>query len=169
MFNLVSEWYLTAPPGAIWGILEKPELWPQWWPQIRCVRTLVAGGEKDLGAVRRTWWNSVLPYGFVIDFTTRVVDKPLLLGVEAAGDLVGKGRWELHAIPVGTRVRYLWQVYPHKAWMRWLSPLLAPVFRWNHHALMRRGAAGMARQLGVELTDYRALKATTKAGRRRPV
>lgn len=158
-FQLVSEWHLAASPEAVWGVLETPEGWPRWWPAIRRVELLHQGGENDEGAVRRTWWSSRLPYGFVIDFTTRVAEKCHLLAVEANGDLVGMGRWELAAIPVGTRVRYTWQVWPHKRWLRWLAPLLAPVFVWNHHAVMREGARGMAHQLGVELIDYR--KGTT--------
>jgi hypothetical protein len=87
--------------------------------------------------------------------TTRVAEKPQLMVGEAAGDLNGLGRWELTAIPVGTRVRYTWDVVLKKAWMRVFAPLLAPVFAWNHHRVMRAGAAGMARRLGGELIDYR--------------
>ncbi|MFN3749931.1 MAG: SRPBCC family protein [Thiobacillus sp.] len=154
-FELVSEWHLAAPPEAVWQVLEATEAWPQWWPEVRRVDLLKPGDENDEGAVRRTWWKSRLPYGFVIDFITRAADKPHLLAVGAHGDLVGMGRWEIAAIPVGSRVRYVWQVAPHKPWMRWLAPLLAPLFAWNHHAVMRDGAAGMARWLGVELIDYR--------------
>lgn len=157
-FHLVSEWYLAAPPGAVWAVLDAPEAWPQWWPEIQRVQALASGGSDREGAIHRTWWTSRLPYGFVMDFTTRAVEKPQLLVVEATGDLVGIGRWELAAVPVGTRVRYTWQVFPHKVWMRWSAPLLAPLFAWNHHAVMRDGAAGMARRLGVELIDYRRLE-----------
>lgn len=157
-FELVSEWHLAAPPDAVWGVLAAAQDWPQWWPEVRRVDLLAAGAHNDEGAVRRTWWTSRLPYGFVIDFTTRAAEKPRMLAVEASGDLAGMGRWELEPIPVGTRVRYVWQVQPHKTWMRWLAPLLAPVFAWNHHAVMRDGAAGMARRLDVELIDYRTLK-----------
>lgn len=157
-FELVSEWHLAASPEAVWQVLEDSEAWPQWWPEIRRVQLLLAGGANDEGAVRRTWWTSHLPYGFVIDFVTRAAEKPCLLAVEATGDLQGMGRWEIAAIPVGARVRYVWQVTPTKTWMRWLAPLLSPLFAWNHHAVMRDGAAGMAKRLAVELIDYRRLK-----------
>ncbi|MFN3543952.1 MAG: SRPBCC family protein [Thiobacillus sp.] len=154
-FRIVSEWHLAAPPDAVWAVLEAAEDWPRWWPEIRRVQLLQQGGDEDEGVVRRTWWTSHLPYGFVIDLTTRAAERPYLLAVEASGDLVGMGRWEIAAIPVGTRVRYVWQVSPHKVWMRWLAPFLLPLFAWNHHAVMKDGAAGMARWLGVELIDYR--------------
>lgn len=157
-FHLVSEWHLATPPEAVWAVLDSPELWPQWWPEISRIETLKTGGHNDEGAVRRTWWTSRLPYGFVIDFTTRAAEKPKLLVVDASGDLIGMGRWELTAISAGTCVRYTWQVFPHKTWMRVLAPILAPLFSWNHHAVMRNGAIGMARQLEVELIDYRNLK-----------
>ncbi len=157
-FQLVSEWHLAAAPEDVWEVLGEAESWPQWWPDIRRVQRLRPGAENDEGAVRRTWWTSHLPYGFVIDFTTRAAERPHLLVLEASGDLVGMGRWEIDAIPFGTRVRYVWQVLPHKAWMRRMAPFLAPVFAWNHHAVMRDGAVGMARHLGVELIDYRKLK-----------
>lgn len=159
-FHLESEWHLSAPPDAVWAVLTEPESWPGWWPQIARVERVVAGAANDEGAVRRTWWTTRLGYGFVIDFTTQVAEKPYLIVLAANGDLRGIGRWELSPIPIGTRVRYVWQVVPARRWMRWSAALLAPLFAWNHHAVMRRGAAGMARRLDAELMDYRAVKRT---------
>jgi hypothetical protein len=38
-------------------------------------------------------------------------------------------------------------------------PLLAPVFAWNHHAVMRAGGEGLARHLGVPWLGFRAAQA----------
>jgi hypothetical protein len=35
--------------------------------------------------------------------------------------------------------------------MRRLKPLAAPIFRWNHNAVMRAGAVGLARHLHTTL------------------
>jgi hypothetical protein len=35
--------------------------------------------------------------------------------------------------------------------MRRLKPLMAPVFRWNHDAVMRAGTVGLARYLNTKL------------------
>lgn len=93
-------------------------------------------------------------YIFVLDFFTRVSENPHLLVQEVSGDLVGMGRWEITAIPIGCRVRYVWQVNLHKGWMRRLAPLLSLTFNWNHHAAMKHCASGMAQRLGVELIDF---------------
>jgi hypothetical protein len=45
-------------------------------------------------------------------------------------------------------VTYVWRVQLRQRWMRLLAPLLAPVFRWNHDAVMRAGEAGLRRHLG---------------------
>jgi uncharacterized protein YndB with AHSA1/START domain len=155
-FDLVSEWHLAAPPEDIWPLLTRAESWPGWWPYVRKVELLEPGDADDRGALRRTVWASRLPYGFTLLTRTRNIEKNRLLVVEAGGDLSGEGCWELAPIPVGTRVRYTWKVQV-SGWMRALSFLLFPVFVWNHHAVMRAGAEGMARELGVELIDYRKL------------
>ena len=153
-FHLVSEWHLSAPPEAVWEVLAATEDWPDWWTYVRKVELLRAGADSGEGAVRRIRWGSALPYGLTLEVTTRVAEKPQLMVGEASGDLTGLGRWELAAIPVGTRVRYTWDVVLERSWMRACAPFLAPVFAWNHHRVMRAGAAGMARRLGAELIDY---------------
>jgi len=155
-FDLVSEWHLAAPPEAVWPLLTEVEKWPAWWPYVRQVELLEPGDEVGLGARRRTVWTSRLPYGFAIITRTRSIEKNRSLVVDANGDLSGQGSWELASIPVGTRVRYSWKVQV-AGWMRALSFVLSPVFVWNHHAVMQAGAEGMARELGVELIDYRRL------------
>jgi hypothetical protein len=36
-------------------------------------------------------------------------------------------------------------------WMNAVAPVARPVFEWNHHAIMRWGAEGLARRLGARL------------------
>jgi hypothetical protein len=46
---------------------------------------------------------------------------------------------------------YEWDVRTARAWMNWLAPVARPAFAWNHDAVMRQGAEGLARLLGVPL------------------
>jgi hypothetical protein len=69
----------------------------------------------------------------------------------ARGQLDGMGTWELSAEGETTRVRYIWCVDLTTRWMRFIAPVAAPVFRWNHDGVMRAGARGLARHLGVRL------------------
>lgn len=163
-FVLLSRWKLAAPPEVVWELLRSPEEWPQWWPYVRSVTLVRPGTEDDLGARRRFVWGSLLGYGLALDITTtRVLRHRELEGV-AGGDLDGVGTWELAPWAAGTRVGYRWEVDLRKRWMRLAAPLLAPVFAWNHHAVMRAGARGMARRLGCGLEAYEALDAGRIAG-----
>ena len=65
------------------------------------------------------------------------------------GHLRGEGIWLLRTDGPFTDVTYVWRVELDKPWMRWLAPLLAPVFRWNHDSVMRAGGAGLARHLAT--------------------
>ena len=73
--------------------------------------------------------------------------------LEGLGELDGVGTWELMPDGDTTHVRYTWCVDLGSRWMRIAAPLMAPVFRWNHNGVMKAGARGLARHLGVELLD----------------
>jgi len=158
-FVLVSRWTIGAPPASVWALLSTPEDWPQWWRYVRAVTLLRSGADDGLGAQRRFVWGSPLGYGLGLDITTtRVVGQSELEG-HAGGDLDGVGTWRLAAREHGTQVSYRWEVDLRKRWMRIAAPLLAPLFAWNHHRVMRAGARGMARRLGCRLEGYEACAA----------
>ena len=62
-------------------------------------------------------------------------------------------RWELSQAGEITTIRYFWDVEPTRAWMRALSPLLRPVFVWNHRSMMRNAARGLSQMMGVTLVS----------------
>ncbi|EHR69297.1 hypothetical protein BurJ1DRAFT_0406 [Burkholderiales bacterium JOSHI_001] len=148
-FDLVSHWRLHAPVEAVWAALAQPEDWPRWWPGLRAVHTLHPGRPGGLGSVRRMEWDTGLPYRLCIDVEAVEVLRPERLRGRASGMLQGEGIWLLRSQAGVTDVTYLWRVELRARWMRWLAPLLAPLFRWNHQQLMRAGAAGLARHLGA--------------------
>jgi hypothetical protein len=71
----------------------------------------------------------------------------------ARGQLNGEGLWEFSPDEKSTRVRYTWRVNLGDPWMRRLKPVLRAVFRWNHNAVMRAGAVGLARHLHTTLVE----------------
>ena len=169
-FQLVSHWHLAAPIDAVWEAIKATEQWPRWWPYVKRVDELKRGDADGVGAVRHMTWSSRLPYGVAFDIEVIESRRPRLLSARARGQLNGQGTWELTPDGDTTRVRYTWCVdlttrwmrfmapiaapvfrWNHDAVMRAVAPLAAPVFRWNHNGVMRAGAQGLARHLGGRL------------------
>jgi uncharacterized protein YndB with AHSA1/START domain len=148
-FDLVSHWRLAAPRERVWQALTHPEEWPLWWPFVRSVQTLRRGGDDGLGSVRRIEWATRLPYDVCIEVEAVEVLEQERLRARSSGQLSGEGLWLLSEADGFTSVTYVWRVSLERPWMRLVLPLLAPVFRWNHGAVMRAGETGLARHLGT--------------------
>lgn len=146
-FELVSHWRIDAPVERVWAALTDTGTWPAWWPYVRRVQTLREGGADGLGAVRRIEWGTRLPYRIVIEVeAVESLPRQRLKG-RSRGQLEGEGLWLLRPAAGQTLVSYHWRVVLTRRWMRWLAPLLAPVFRWNHDGVMRAGEAGLRQRL----------------------
>ncbi len=146
-FHLITEWRLDAPVEAVWQVLTEVEDWPNWWPAVIGVEVIEPGDDTGVGSLRRMTWRTALPYALSFDMrTTRVMPKTLIEG-QTSGELDGIGRWTLAEYEGGTHVRYDWIVAVSKPWMRWLAPVLRPVFAWNHEEVMDWGLAGIKRKL----------------------
>ena len=150
-FQLVSRWHVAAPIDAVWEALKATAEWPCWWRYVNSVQEIEPGDADGLGAVRHIAWRSRLPYGVAFDVEVVELQRPRLMRGVARGQLNGVGVWELEPDGPTTRVRYTWCVDLNRRWMRLVAPLAAPVFRWNHNGVMRSGAQGLARHLGVRL------------------
>lgn len=150
-FVLLSRWRIAAPVRAVWQSLSDSQGWPLWWPYVRSVRLLRQDSRGEVGSERRIEWGSALGYGLTLDVTTtRIVKDREIEGI-AHGDLDGVGLWRLDSDGNVTLVTYRWAVSLRKPWMRQLLPVLRPVFAWNHNAVMRAGARGLARHLAAPL------------------
>jgi hypothetical protein len=64
---------------------------------------------------------------------------PTKLVSRIQGDFVGHGTWTITATERGTRAVLEWEVEVRKGIVRHLTPLLRPVFAWNHHRAMCKG------------------------------
>jgi uncharacterized protein YndB with AHSA1/START domain len=152
-YSFVTRWYIDAPIERVFAAIEDAPAWPYWWKAVVAVETLQKGGDDGVGHVARSVWRSAL--GYRLQFDARVIKKvaPEELEVEAAGDLVGRGRWHLAREGTGTIVLYAWDVTTSRRWMNVLAPLLRPAFAWNHAVAMRSGGEGLARLLGARFED----------------
>jgi len=151
-YRFVTHWEVDAPIDRVWDAISHSERWPSWWPNVKSVVELEKGDAQGIGSLRRYVFTTRLPYDLAFEMRTTLVEPPSVLEGNATGELEGSGHWELTADGDRTRVRYTWAVRTTKAWMNLLAPIAGPVFEWNYHAVMREGAEGLARLLGVKVT-----------------
>jgi hypothetical protein len=150
-FELHTEWRLDAPIDRVWELIATTEHWPGWWPAVIRVQRLEPGDAQGLGAIDRMHWRTALPYTLSFDIETVAIEKHRAIEGRAFGELDGTGLWTFEEAPGGVIARYLWRVEVTKPWMRLMAPLLAPVFAWNHHKVMRWGEAGAKKRLSAPL------------------
>jgi hypothetical protein len=146
-YNWVSVWDIGAPRPAVWAAISRPEDWPRWWRFVDTVELLRPGDADGVGAARRLVWRTRLPYRIRLEVITLAVDPERLLRVQALGDAAGEGTWRFADTGAGTRVEYEWRIRMDCPWMRRLAPLAAPLYRWNHDAVMAAGGIGLAHYL----------------------
>ncbi len=84
-----------------------------------------------------------LPYTLLMTLEATVLEPGKVVEVRTYGDLEGVWRATLSGEGDGTRVDIIEEVMARKPLIRFLSPLLKPVFAWNHYWTTPRGEAGL--------------------------
>jgi hypothetical protein len=132
-YQFVTHWKVRGPIRLVYDILKDGEHYDRWWKPAY-VRTDVVGNRKVRAMVR-----AKLPY--TLDFTTELVreDPPREIEIRASGELSGRGLWKLEENSGDVAVTFYWDVRAEKPWVKFLSPLLRPLFKWNHDWVMRAG------------------------------
>jgi hypothetical protein len=148
LYTFHSTWNLAAPQSKVWQTLTTtPFDWDKWWPELKDVRNmrLVKGLS---GTTFSCTWQSPTGYRLKSDITIgEIVDKRQVT-LQAEGDLRGTVTCQLSEPSAGhTRIEIDWRVQTTKRWMNYLTPLLKPVFIYNHHAVMRSGEQGLQNYL----------------------
>ena len=153
-YSFVTRWRAAAPAERVWDAIIRSDEWPQWWRAVTRVQVLAPGDpQTGIGRDIRLTWRTQLPYGFTFDVKAVRIEPYQLLEGQARGDLEGMGLWTLTRDGDGTLVQYDWNVRTNKGWMNALAPLLRPAFAYNHNVVMRWGKEGLAKRLGVRVTE----------------
>ena len=129
---------MPASADAVYDLLSCPREYPNWWGDA------FLEGEGDPGPAApgkraRLVTRGLLPYRLRWELICVEAQAPRLLVSRIQGDFVGEGVWTLTPVDGGTRVVLEWRVEVRKRLIRHLTPLLRPVFAWNHRWAMRRG------------------------------
>ena len=140
-YLFVDEWDVAAPQEAVFDAVARSRTYPEWWTPVY----IEVDGDEDpgLGARSRQHFKGRLPYHLRTEAQIVEFDPPRLVRAEVQGDLRGTGIWTLTPSAAGTHVRFDWQVYADRPLLRRLTPLLRPLFRWNHNWAIARAMQGL--------------------------
>jgi uncharacterized protein YndB with AHSA1/START domain/mannose-6-phosphate isomerase-like protein (cupin superfamily) len=140
-YVFADEWDVAAPQQAVFDAIADARTYPQWWRPVYL--DVDADGPAELGKQSRQHFKGRLPYHLHTRSTVVALDAPRTVTAEVDGDLRGRGTWTLTPTATGTHVRFDWQVHADRKLLRVLTPLLRPVFRWNHNWAIARAMEGL--------------------------
>jgi quercetin dioxygenase-like cupin family protein/uncharacterized protein YndB with AHSA1/START domain len=140
-YVFVDEWDVDAPVDAVFDAIADARTYPMWWRPV--YHDVEAEGPPALGQVSRQHFKGRLPYH--LNTTSRITrfDPPHVVVGEVEGDLRGRGVWTVTPNGRGTHVRFDWTVHADRRLLRTLTPVLRPVFRWNHNWAIARAMDGL--------------------------
>jgi uncharacterized protein YndB with AHSA1/START domain len=140
-YLFVDEWNVDAPPEAVFDALADATTYPTWWRPVYIDTT--TDGPPGLGRTSQQHFKGRLPYHLHTSSTITRYERPSIVGADVVGDLRGRGLWTLTPRDGGTHVRFDWRVNAEKPIVRALTPVLRPLFRWNHAWAIARAQEGL--------------------------
>ncbi len=140
-YVFVDEWDVDAPQEAVFQALADARTYPTWWTPI--YREVEADGPPAVGRVARQKFRAKLPYTLSTVSTIVRLEAPREFEVDVDGDLRGRGVWTLTAADGKVHVRFDWTVKADRPLLRILTPVLRPLFRWNHNVAIKRAIVGL--------------------------
>jgi hypothetical protein len=140
-YSFMSRWVVRAPIKTVGTVLLRHEDWSSWWHGLETVE--VTHTSNPIGAEFACTWRSHLGYRLRLVLTVTEYIPNHYIAFTSHGDLVGKGSFDLESHGNDTHITILWRVVTTKKWMNLATPLLRPIFVYNHHLLMKQGEAGI--------------------------
>lgn len=140
-YVFIDEWDADAPIDAVFDALADARTYPEWWRPVYL--TTEADGPPEIGRVSQQHFKGRLPYKLRTTSQIVALERPRRVEAEVEGDLSGRGIWTLTPTDSGTHVRFDWHVNADRPLLRYLTPVLRPLFRWNHNWAIARAIEGL--------------------------
>jgi len=134
-YVFVDEWDVDAPQERVFDALADARTYPDWWTPI--YKEVRSDGPPEVGRASTQRFSAKLPYTLETVSTIDSMERPNAFEVDVVGDLRGHGAWTFEPRDGKVHVRFDWRVHADRALLRYLTPLLRPVFRWNHNEAIK--------------------------------
>ncbi|HEX2037396.1 MAG TPA: SRPBCC family protein [Chloroflexota bacterium] len=147
-YDFLTTWRVEGTLEEVADILQDVGSLTRWWPAVYLeVEELHPGDERGLGREVMLHTKGWLPYTLRWGFRIVEVSYPMGFALEPWGDFTGRGEWTLRQQGPWVVVTYRWQVRANKPLLRWLTPVLRPIFEANHRWAMATGETSLRLEL----------------------
>jgi len=150
-YNFLTVWKFDAPLEKIYNAIHNADEYHLWWKGQSKVETIRRGDALGVGSVKKFRTRSLLPYTLTYTGTVLEVEPLKKVVGTTTGELEGRGTWVFETENELAVVKYYWVVKTNSRFMNVLTPIMKPVFEWNHDVVMRWGAEGLAKYLSCNL------------------
>jgi uncharacterized protein YndB with AHSA1/START domain len=140
-YRFVDRWFVPGPVDEVYERIGDTLTYPSWWGDV-FVRVEGDGGPPRPGRHVRIVSRGYLPYLLRWEAEITTVDPPRGFAFTMTGDFVGAGSWSFEPSDGGTTATFDFRPRVEKPVVKYLTPLLRPLFRTNHTWAMRRGERG---------------------------
>lgn len=147
-YHFITYWRVESTVEEVSEIISNAPDLMRWWPSVYLdVRELEPGDAQGIGKTVSLYTKGWLPYTLRWQF--RVIESryPRGFTLEAWGDFDGRGIWTFEPDGDWVNIIYDWQIRADKPLLRYLSPLLKPVFAANHRWAMAKGEESLKLEL----------------------
>ena len=140
-YVFLDEWDVDAPQEAVFEALADARTYPDWWKPVYI--EVDVDGPPEVGRTSTQHFKGRLPY--TLKTTSEIVryEPPSEFEVSVVGDLTGRGVWKLTPGDERVHIHFDWRVIADRPLLRYLTPVLRPVFRWNHNWSIARAREGL--------------------------
>ncbi|MFN8638498.1 MAG: SRPBCC family protein [Dehalococcoidia bacterium] len=164
-YHFTTHWYaLNSTLDEVSAVLADAADLPRWWPSVYLQTCVTKPGDaRGVGREVELYTKGWLPYTLRWTFRLTENNAPRGMAVDAWGDFVGRGVWIFEQAGPDVHIVYDWRVRAEKPLLRFLSPLLKPVFAANHRWAMARGEESLRLELQRRRATSEAARALIKA------
>lgn len=146
-YYMPTNWRVKGDIREVYEVCSNFKDYDRWWPEVY-LNIQVAGTDEETGnEVYALLTRGKLPYKLRWQSCKTAENAPHSLSLKASGDLAGHGTWKFEQDGEYVNVRFDWYVNAGKPMLKWLSPVMKPMFRSNHYWAMDRGLESLEREL----------------------
>ncbi|MGB2952012.1 MAG: SRPBCC family protein [Gaiellaceae bacterium] len=146
-YQFLSTWPV---PGAtieeLYDVIGDTLGYPRWWGAV-FLHVEGDEGPPRPGRRARVKARGFLPYRIRWGAEITEAERPRLIRMRLFGDFEGQGEWRLEQVGDEARATLDWRPFVEKPLVRYLTPVLRPLFAKNHYWAMDRGRRSVAEEV----------------------